>query len=185
MTDADRLSAAVASGRFTANQAALLGAALERPEPWSGAALLRQLPERSRTAFYRALKSLHERRVIVGIGLDSGKWKGKWKLNPAIDEWKNRAGDDALFLENTPEAAGFRHRLADSSVRMEKPSKPKKRARVKPAMLESGPRPGVDADGDQPRQQHLTDPSGSDFNEKEPDIWERTAARLKAANRRG
>ena len=185
MTNADRLSAAVASGRFTANQAALLGAALECPEPWSGAALLRQLPERSRTAFYRALKSLHERRIIVATRPNSGKWKGKWKINPAIDEWKNRAGDDALFLENTPEAAGFRHRLADSSVRMEKPSKPKKRARVKPAVLDTDLRPSVDANGDQPGQQHIADPSGSDLDEKEPDIWERTAARLKAANRRG
>ncbi len=184
MSNVEQLPAAVAAGRFTANQAALLEAALECPEPWSGAALLRRRPERSRTAFYRALKSLHERGVIVAVRPHSGKWKGKWKINPAIDEWKNRAGDGPLFAENTPEAIGFKYYLGDTGAQTEKPLKPKKPARLKPAVVETMPRPGTDANGDQPGQQHLTDPSGTDFNKKEPDIWERTAARLKAANRR-
>ena len=182
MTSADRLSAAVAAGRFTANQAILLDTALECSEPWSGAALLRRRPERSRTAFYRALKSLHERGVIIAVRPHSGKWKGKWKLNPAVGEWRNRAGDGPLFAENSPEAIGFRHYLGDTRARTEKPSKPQKIARVKPIAEES--RSNADANGELPGQRHLTDPTGADLNKKELDIWDRTVARLKAANRK-
>lgn len=181
MSISPEIRAAVTAGRFTANQAALLDVALESPEPWSGAALLRRRPERSRTAFYRALKSLHERGVIIAVRANSGKWKGKWKLNPAIDDWKNRAGDGPLFAENSPEAIGFRHYLGDTRARTGKALKPKKLPRVKPAREEN--RTDDDENGDQPGQRHLANPAGTDLNQKEADIWDKAIARLKAAHR--
>lgn len=181
MTIKDELSAAVASGRFTAIEAAILGAALESLLPWSGYNLLQRVPECSKASFYRALKRLRARRII----LEAPNTGGKWTISAAMDNWKNRAGDAPLFSEGTPERLGFSRRMEGVSPATEKAPKPKKRARVKPAVLDTDPRPGVDANGDQAGQQHIADPDGSGINEKESDIWDRTAARLKAANRKG
>ncbi|MCH8859233.1 MAG: hypothetical protein IID54_06605 [Proteobacteria bacterium] len=138
------------------------------------------MPERSRAAFYRALKALRARSVIATRG-GPGKWKGKWEINRAIDEWKNRAGDGLLFSENSPESLGYSRRLTDNKPATETPRRPRKLPRVKPTREEN--RVDDDENGDQPGQRHITDPAGTDLNQKEPDIWDKAIARLKAAHR--
>ncbi len=176
----DELRAAIASGRFSAIQAAIWEAAMEAGAPWSGSALLRRMPERSKASFYRALKVLKARKVVV----EMPNVKRKLQINPQFRTWKNTAGDAPLFSENSPEMLGFSRRMGDFAKATEKARKPSKRTRVKHAEIEPGPRPGVDKNGDQPGQQHMADPGGTDLNKKEPDIWDKAVAKMKAAHRK-
>ncbi len=176
MSSAGQISAAVESARFGTNEREIMAEALRQSEPWTGAELLRRMPERDRSCFYRALARLLKREILTREGR-------RYTINANLDQWKARQGDGKLFAGNTPEALGLLRRTSDGVRPTKRRRNPKKIARVKPASVEE-PRPGIDDNGDQPNQRHLTDPSGADFNEKELDPWEKLQKRLRAAHRK-
>lgn len=173
-----RLGAAVAAGSFTSIEASILGGALDSAEPWSGYALLQRVPECSKASFYRSLKRLRARRII----LEAPNTGGKWTINATIENWKNRAGDAPLFSKGTPAMLGFRSRMEGASAATETATKARKTRRVEPAVDESLPRPGTDTNGDLPGQRHLADRDGADFNKKESSIWEKAKKAMREAH---
>lgn len=175
------LTAAVAAGSFTSIETAILGAALKATEPWSGYALLQRVPECPKASFYRAFKRLRARRIIRQM---PGQGKPKWQIGADYADWKNRAGDAALFAEGTPAMLGLSRRLEGDQPETKTRRKPKQIVRVKPASVETEARPGTDKNDDQPGQQHLTDANGTDLDRKEPDPWDKMTDRLKAAHRK-
>ena len=158
------LSAAVAAGRFTSIETAILGAALEALAPWSGHALLQRVPECSKSSFYRALKRLRVRRIIR----EAFNTGGKWIINASVDHWKNRACDAPLFTKGTPEMLGLSRRMEGASPATETAKKPPKTRRVAPVVEEPLPRPGTDANGD-PKT-------------KEPTIWQKAKKAMREAH---
>ena len=181
MTTREELTVAVAAGRFTSMESAILGAALQASEPWSGYALLQRIPECGKTPFYRAFKRLRARRIIRQM---PGAGKPKWQIGADYTDWKNRAGDAPLFAEGTPERLGLSRRMEGNRPGPKTRRKPKRITRVRPTRVETETRAGTDDNDDLPRQQHLTDANGTDLDRKELDPWDKMTDRLKAAHRK-
>ena len=164
------IRAAVAAGRFSGNEGAILAGALLLIEPWTGAYLIRRMPERDRTGIYKSLRLLLSRKVLLKTAKDHRQ------INPRVGEWMNSAGNRKLFADGTPEQLGYLRRMTDAEAPTKLPRKPTKKARVKSANVEQ--RSGIDNNGDLPGQRHL-----ADLDKKEPDPWNSLTERLKRAHR--